>query len=147
MGQGAVCGGQCGLPEEDGLVLGGSAHVVVGIVGELEDVRGEGLLVAGRVAVLCGVLVEDVVGVGGDVFVGVEGDEGGRADGGVDGVCHEALAEAGDDKVVGDIGEAGDVRGGLEPLVCALRHAGPGQKDGRGCGAKEPSVTCVFPLH
>lgn len=49
--------------------------MVVGIVGELEDVWGESVLVLRGVPILCSILVEDGIGVGGDVFVRVEGDE------------------------------------------------------------------------
>ena len=43
-------------PQENTLVLGGAPHVVVGIIGELEDVGREGSLLLGGVAILCGVL-------------------------------------------------------------------------------------------
>ena len=43
-------------PQENTLVLGGAPHVVVGIIGELEDVGREGSLSLGGVAILCSVL-------------------------------------------------------------------------------------------
>lgn len=46
--------------------------MVVHIVGKLEDVRRQVLLVRGCVAILCGVLGQDGVSVGGHILVGVE---------------------------------------------------------------------------
>ena len=50
-------------PDDEGLVLGCATHVVVSIVGELENVGREGGLVFCRVPVVCGVLLENRVGV------------------------------------------------------------------------------------
>ena len=57
--------------EDDGLVLRRSPHVVVCIVGELEDVGRKPDLVGGGVTVLGRVLVEDSVGITGNILVGI----------------------------------------------------------------------------
>ena len=63
-------------PQKNTLVLGGAPHVVVGIIGELEDVGREESLLLGGVAILCGILEENGVCVAGDVFVRIYGDQG-----------------------------------------------------------------------
>lgn len=50
--------------------------MVVGIIGELEDVGREESLLLGGVAILCGILEENGVCVAGDVFVRIYGDQG-----------------------------------------------------------------------
>ena len=50
--------------------------MVVGIVCQLEDVRWQVLLVRGGVAVLCGVLGEDLVAIAGHVLMVIESDDG-----------------------------------------------------------------------
>ena len=96
--------GRKGVRDDEGLVLGRAPHVVVGVVGELEDMRGKGGLVFRRVPIVCGILLEDRVGVGCDVLVWVDCDEGGGSDAGVNCVGHETLAETGDDDIVRDGG-------------------------------------------
>ena len=81
-------------PEENTLVLGGPAHVVVCIVHQLKDVRGELFLGLGGVPILCCIFVQRRVGIGVDVLVRVDDDEGTGADPGVVVVGHEAFAEA-----------------------------------------------------
>lgn len=51
--------------------------------------------------------------------MGVEGDEAGSSNAGIDGICHEPLAKTCNDDVVRDLGEVGEVGGSLEPLVSA----------------------------
>ena len=61
--------------EQNRLVLRRSPHVVVGIVGKLEDVGRKPDLVGGGVTILCRVLVEDGVGITGNILVGVYCDK------------------------------------------------------------------------
>jgi len=50
--------------EKHALVLGGPAHEVISVAGQLKDVRGKGgIFVLGGVPVLCGILVESRVGI------------------------------------------------------------------------------------
>ena len=83
-------------PQENALVLGGASHVVVGVVGELEDVGRERDLVIGCISILRGILEKNGVCVAGDVFVGVQGDQGRRVYCGVDVVSEKTLSEARD---------------------------------------------------
>jgi hypothetical protein len=83
-------------PHNNALVLGGAPHVVVGIVRELEDMGRERGLLLGGVAILCGIFEENGIGVAGNVFVGVQGDQGGGVYRGVDVVSEKTLSEAGD---------------------------------------------------
>jgi hypothetical protein len=70
--------------------------VIVGIVGELENVgREEGLLLGG-IAILCRVFEENRIRVAGDVFMGVYGDQGGRVNCGIYVVSEKTLSETGD---------------------------------------------------
>ena len=48
--------------------------MVVGVVGELENVGREGNFFVGGIAILCGIFEENGVCVAGDVFVGVQCD-------------------------------------------------------------------------
>ena len=50
--------------------------MVVGVVGELEDMRRRKNLSGRRVAVLCSILVQDRVCIAGDVLVGVDSNDG-----------------------------------------------------------------------
>ncbi len=104
-------------PVYDTLVLVCPAHVVVGVVRELKDVGRLDCFVVRGVSVFGGILVHDRVGIGRDILVGVESDEPRRADASVDIVCHEALSEAGDNNVIGDGRQLGEVCDSLEPLV------------------------------
>ena len=63
-------------PQKNALVLSGAPHVVVGIVGELEDVGRERSLFFGGIAILCGIFEENGVRVTGDVFMGIHDDQG-----------------------------------------------------------------------
>lgn len=109
--------------------MGGASHVVVGIVGELENVgRKKGFLLRG-IAILCRVLEENGIRVAGDVFMGVHGDQGGRVDCGIDVVSEKTLPEAGDQDVVRDLWEGGEVGDILELLMVGgalpiCRHRG-----------------------
>ena len=70
--------------------------MVVGIVCELEYVGRVWDLVLSRIPIVCSVFLENGVGVGSDILVRVDSDEGGGSHVGVDGVGHKALAETGD---------------------------------------------------
>lgn len=74
--------------------------MVVGIVGELEYVGRQGNLVLGGVAVLCGIFVQNGIGIAGYVFIGVDGDKSRGSDVCVDVVSEETFAETRDDDVV-----------------------------------------------
>jgi len=52
--------------------------MVVGVVGELENVGRKRDLFLGGIAILCGIFEENGVRVAGDVFVWVQGDQGRR---------------------------------------------------------------------
>jgi len=103
------------------LVLGGTPHVVVGIVGKLKDVGRERSLLLGGVAILCGIFEENGIGVTGNVFVGVHGDEGRGVYCGVDVVSEKTLPEAGDYGVVRDVWKGGEVCDILELLMVGGR--------------------------
>lgn len=102
--------------EDDRLVLLRPSHVVVGIVGELEDVGREADFVGRGIAVLGRILVEDRVGITGNILVRVYCDESIGADVSVDVVCHEPFSDAGDDDVLRDGRERCKVRNGLKLL-------------------------------
>ena len=68
------------VPDGDGLVPGCATHVVVRIVSELKNVGREGNLVLRCISVVGSILLEDGVHVGRDVPVGVDYNDGGRAD-------------------------------------------------------------------
>ena len=61
-------------PQQDGLVLSSAPHVIVGVIGKLENMRALENLVFRCVSVLGGVLEEDRVGVGWDIFMGINGN-------------------------------------------------------------------------
>lgn len=65
-------------PQENALVLGGTPHMIVGVVGELENVGRERNFFLGGIAILCGIFEKNGVCVAGDVFVGVQCDQGRR---------------------------------------------------------------------
>jgi len=69
--------------------------VIVGTVGELEDVGRKWNLVLSHVLIACGVLLKDGVGIRGDIFVRVDSHKGRGSGASVDVVGHEALAEMG----------------------------------------------------
>ena len=115
--------------EKDRLVLLRPPHVVVGIVGKLEDMGREADFVGRGIAVLGRVLVEDCVGITGNVLVRVYGDECAGADVSVDVVCHEPFSDAGDDDVLRDGGERGEVRDSLELLVHRGLSVGHGESE------------------
>ncbi|KAI9065214.1 hypothetical protein FKP32DRAFT_505701 [Trametes sanguinea] len=126
--------------EEYRLVLCCPTHVVVGIVGQLEDVRREAGLLRRCVAVFGGIFVQDCVRVTWYVFVGVHGDEGGGSDGGVDVVIHEPFADARDNDVLRDRREGREVRDGLELLRGQRRlpiHDGSGEMQHRAAAPGE----------
>ena len=62
-------------PQKNALVLGGAPHVIVSIVGKLEDVGRERSLLLGGTTILCRVLEENGIRVTGDVFMGIDGDQ------------------------------------------------------------------------
>lgn len=101
-------GGAKDTPEENALVLGRAPHMVVSIVGELEDVRGEECLFFGGIAMLCGIFEENGIRVAGNVFMGVHGDQNGGANGGIDVVSEKTLSEAGDYDVVRNVWKGGE---------------------------------------
>ena len=115
--------------------------MVVGIVGKLEDVGRLRCLVLVGIPVCCRVFVQDGVGIGGNVFVGVEGDEAGGTNASVDIVGHEALAQACHDNVIRDGRELGEVGDRLETLVNG-RLAIHGD-EGNGCEAEKQTTLAV----
>jgi len=68
--------------------------VIVRIVGELENVGRERLLVLGRVAVLGSILVHNAVCIGTNILVWVESDENRRTNVCVNVVGHKTLSKA-----------------------------------------------------
>lgn len=122
---GAYCVGDGSAPEQNRLVLVRPAHVVVRIVRELEDMRGQRLLLLAGVPVVGRVFEHDGVGVGGDVFVRVKRHQRGGAYVRVDAVVHEPLPQAGDDGIVGDGRQRGEVGDRLELLVGRHGRGGP----------------------
>lgn len=87
-------------PEENTLILRSPTHVVIRIVRKLEYVGWKRDLGGGRVAVLSGILLQNGVGIAGDIFVRIDGDDGGGANVSVYGVGHEPFADACYDDVV-----------------------------------------------
>ncbi len=83
--------------------------MVIGIVGELKDVWGKSFFVPVRISVVAGVLLECSIGIGRNIFMWITGDKAGGADRGVDVVCKEALPQAGENSVVRNGRELGDV--------------------------------------
>ena len=108
-------------PQKNALVLGGAPHVIVGIVGKLENVRRERGLLFGGVAILCRIFEENGIRVAGNVFMGIHGDQGGRIYCGVNFVSEETLPEAGDYGVVRDVWKGGEVGDILELLMVGGR--------------------------
>ena len=104
-------------PQKDTLVLGGASHVIVGIVGKLEDVGREKSFLVGGITILCRVFEENGIRVAGNVFMGVYSDQGGRVYSSVDVVSEKTLSEAGDHDVVRDVWKGGEVGDILELLV------------------------------
>jgi len=95
--------------------------MVVGVVGKLKDMGRERNLLVRGIAILCGIFEENGVCVAGDVFVGIQGDQGRRIQCGVDVVSEETLSEAGDYGVVRDVWKGGEVRDVLELLMVGGR--------------------------
>lgn len=108
-------------PQKNALVLSGTSHMVVSIVGELKDVRREGCLFFGGISILCGIFEENGIRVTGDVFMRVYGDQSGRINGGIDVVGEKTLSEAGDYGVVRDFWEGCEVGDILELLMVGGR--------------------------
>ena len=95
------------LPEEYGLILVSSSHVVIRIVSKLEDVWGMLDFLLCSVSILCSILSKSGVGVACDIFVWVQCDERVATKTRVDRVGKESFAERRDDDVVRDIFEGG----------------------------------------
>ena len=108
-------------PQKNALILGGTPHVVVGVIGELEDMGRERNLLLRGIAILCGIFEENGVCIAGDVFVRVQSNQGRRIQRGVDVVSEKTLSEAGDYGVVRDVGKGGKVRDVLELLMVGGR--------------------------
>lgn len=94
------------LPEEYRLVLVRSSHVVIRIVGKLEDMwRVLGFLLC-CVSILCSILSKSGVGVACNIFMRVQCDKRVAANTRVNRVGKEPFAERRDDNVVRDIFES-----------------------------------------
>ncbi len=104
-------------PEQQALILRRPSHMVVRVVRHLKDMRRHRLLVLRGIAVLCCIFLHDRVGVGWDIFVGVEGDEGRGTDSRVHIVVHEPFSKACNDNVVGNGRQFGEVCHRLQALV------------------------------
>jgi hypothetical protein len=95
--------------------------MVVSIVRKLEDVGRKRCLFLGGIAILCCIFEENGISVAGNVFVWVDCDQGGGINGGIDVVSEKTLPEAGNDDVVRDVGEGGEVGDILKLLVVGGR--------------------------
>ena len=104
--------------------------MIVGIVGELKDVRREGCLFFGGIAILCGIFEENGIRVAGNVFVGVEGNQNGGINGGIDVVSEKTFSEAGDYGVVRDLWKGSEVGDILELLMIGGRLPVRGHREG-----------------
>ena len=104
-------------PQKNTLVLGGAPHVIVSIVGKLEDMGRERSFLLRGITILCRVFEENGIRVTGNVFMGVDGDQGGGAYCSVDVVGEKAFSEAGNYDVVRDVWEGGEVGDILELLM------------------------------
>ena len=104
-------------PQKNALVLGGAPHVIVSIVGKLEDMGRKRSLLLGGTTILCRIFEENGIRVTGDVFMGINGDQGRGVYCSVDVVCEETFPEAGDYEVVRDVWKGGEVCDILELLM------------------------------
>ena len=95
--------------------------MVISVVGELKDVGRKRRFFFRGVAKFCGILVENRIRVGWDVFVGVYGDQSGGINGSIDVVSEKTLSEAGDYEVVRDVWKGGEVGDILELLMIGGR--------------------------
>ena len=83
--------------------MGRAPHMVVSIVGKLEDVGRERCLFFGGITIFCGIFEENRIRVAGNVFVRVQGNQNGGVNGGIDVVSEKTFSEAGDYDVVRDV--------------------------------------------
>ena len=95
--------------------------MVVSIVCELEDMGRKWCLFLGGIAILCCIFEENGIRVTGDVFVWVDGDQGGGIDGGIDVVSEKTLPKAGNNDFVRGVGEGGEVCDILKLLMVSGR--------------------------
>ena len=96
--------------------------MVVSIIGKLEDVGREECLFLGGIAILGGIFEKNGIRVAGNVLVGVYGDQGAGADGGIDVVSEKTLSETRNYGVVRDFWEGCEVCDILELLMVGGRR-------------------------